>query len=324
MNFLPENYASDDYSGDESREIRDLSLNSVSYANKILGTNSIRASLSSLEGGHMSATFLIKSEESSLVLKLYPYDRLAFGEKLLFDRWDNIEIPTPKIQKFDFTKSNVPFSYMLMDYIPHNSVSFVDLSIEKKYAVLVKMAKYLKVAHRIRLDEFGWVNFHTDGKGDKTWTDTINNILAGRGIFLVNHGLLNKNGLLSLKSIIVRKIPTVSKSSLLHGDCSIGNILLRDDDVAAFIDPDPIGGDGLYDPAYLSSSLVGISSENYDDLLINVYLGRSPTQDDWDKWNIYKILSLIRQISASVKKNSQDSSNKMKLTRLYELIGLSK
>lgn len=324
MNFIPENYVSNDYSGDESREIRDLSLNSASYANKILDANSIRTSLSSLEGGHMSATFLIKSNESSLVLKLYPYDRLAFGERLLFDKWDDIDIPIPKIQKFDFTKSNIPFSYMLMDYIPHNSVSFVDLPVEKRHAVLVEITKYLKVAHRIRLDEFGWINFHTDGKGDKTWIDTINNMLAGRGIFLVNHGLLNKNRLSSLKSIIVKKIPTVSKSSLLHGDCSIGNILLRDKSVAAFIDPDPIGGDGLYDLAYLSSSLVGISSENYDDLLINIYLGRSPTQDDWDKWNIYKILSLIRQISASVKKNSQDSSSKMKLTRLYELIGLYK
>lgn len=148
----------------------------------------------------------------------------------------------------------------------------------------------------------------------------MNNILSGRGEFLVDIELLDRNRLSLVRKIALEHLPQVEKSSLLHGDCSINNILLNEGSVMAFIDPDPIGGDGLYDLAYLSASLMDISSEDYDGLILETYLGKQPTQDEIKKWNVYKILSLIRQVSASVKKKSRDLNTHTKLTQMVELI----
>ncbi|HUD44083.1 MAG TPA: aminoglycoside phosphotransferase family protein [Patescibacteria group bacterium] len=319
MKLNTENYEPINYSGRENPLVENLLANSSLYATQILNADSRTSNFSRLEGGHMSTTFLVETSESRRVLKLYPYDRLAFGENYLFDQWNKANIPVPNILHSDFTKLLVPFSYQMMEFVSGSNTEFAGLSEENRHTVLASIAKYLRRAHEIHLDEFGWINFHTDGKGDKSWVDTMRNMLSGRGKFLADIGLIDRDRL-SLVQQVAEKLPQVERSSLLHGDCSLDNILINDGAVMAFIDPDSIGGDGLYDLAYLSASLMDISEENYDSYLLETYLGKQPTQDEIRKWNVYKILSLIRQVSASVKKKSQNANTNTKLTKMMELI----
>ena len=98
----------------------------------------------------------------------------------------------------------------------------------------------------------------------------------------------------------------MTHSSLLHGDLTPSNILLKDGRLAGFIDPDPIGGDGLYDLAYLLTSSPVLSTRIYEELALETYLQRKPTDDEIIKWNIYKGLSLVKQTSAAIKWNPGD------------------
>lgn len=303
-----ENYDPSIYPIKHNEDVDGLRAGSATFARAVVDQYYPDFNLSSLDNSHhMCELYSLDSPEGRKVLKIFPYPRLAAGEIFLLNTWQSLGIPVAAITHADLSCSAIPYSFTVMDFIPFDKEKDLDrLDGEEVSSVLAELANYLRMAHQVKEQSFGWINYHSDRSGDNTWSETVRKILDGRGKLLVAEGVLTLDELRKFENVAQESTTDVTHSILLHGDLTPSNILLKAGRVAGFIDPDPIGGDRLYDLAYLLTSSTLISTKVHEELALETYLQRKPTNDEMIKWRIYKGLVLVKQTSATIKWNPGD------------------
>lgn len=317
-----ENYDPGIWTTRKDNDVDNLRSRSQTLARTISGQFYPDFNLSLLtDNHHMCELYSLDVPEGRKILKIFPYARLAAGEARLLSEWKSLGIPVPNIIQADLSCLAVPYSFVVMDFIPFDKKKNLDsLENQEMPGILTELARYLRVAHQIKVQNYGWINFHTDGSGDNAWSETIRKVLDARGRLLVSKRILDKNVLKDFESIAQEAVKTVGQGFLLHGDLTPSNILLRDDQVVGVIDPDPIGGDGLYDLAYLLTSSMALYGEEYEEFALAMYLKREPTQDELNRMRIYQVVALMKQVGASIKWNPNDYNLSTRINRLQDSI----
>ncbi len=307
------------YSLSENQKVNNLRIYGRTYAEIITKIHYPGFDLFPLKGGHMCELFIITSSQEKNILKIIPYDRLAVGETLLLKRWGSLGLPVPTIKKSDTSKLEIPYAYIVMEYVDSDICEFDHFSHAQKIRILSTLVSYLRIAHTVRAPSFGWINFHINQRGDSSWQETMIKIIRGRGKTLISKGLIEVALLKRFEMAVLEAIFEPLSPILLHGDFTPSNVLYKKAEVAGLIDPDPIGGDGLYDVAYLSTSVASFLERGYNKILLERYFDRELTAEDYHKWNIYRGLALIRQITAALKKDPKNPNLVTKISVLKKL-----
>jgi len=294
-----EEYNSQSYNIEENPAVSELKSNATKYALDICRAYNLDGEVFQFPNSTTNSVFSVGSEQDRQVLKILPYDRLFFGEVSLLKRWSEAGVSVPRVTHKNDDKKIVPYCFFIMDYLPSSEVRVDNYKVSVVDELISNVIEQLKAGHKIQEVSFGWINYHTDQLGDPNWNTTLIKLLEGRGKSLVLQGALSIHDLERI-SVDVRSLPQIDQSSLLHGDLRPENVIVSPDLNVSIIDPDPIGGDGLYDVAYLSTS---IGVQHVDSLqFLGKYLGTTPSNTDIRRWNIYRALSAIRQCSAVLKK----------------------
>ena len=232
------------------------------------------------DGHHMCELYMLDVPEKRKILKIFPYPRLAAGEAYLLGAWKLLGIPVPNIVQTDLSHSTIPYSFTVMDYVQFDKEKNLNnLNDHEIPEILAELVSYLRTAHQIELQSFGWINFQSDYSGDNSWVETMRKVVNGRGRLLVSKGILRESALKGFEHITQEAAEVVVQGFLLHGDLTPSNVLLRGSQVAGIIDPDPISGDGLYDLAYLLTSSIALSKDEYEEFALIIQVGASI------KWN---------------------------------------
>ncbi len=313
-----ENYDPSIYVTRHNEDTNSLRVGSVTFARTVVDQYYPNFNLSPLDNSHhMCELYSLDSPEGRKILKIFPYPRLAAGEIHLLNTWQSLGIPVATITQADLSYSSIPYPFTVMDFIPFDKEKDLDrLDGEEVSSVLVELANYLRMAHQVEEQSFGWINYHSDRSGDNAWSETVRKILDGRGKLLVTEGVLTPDELRRFENVAQESTVNIVHSFLLHGDLTPSNILFKAGRVAGFIDPDPIGGDGLYDLAYLLTSSMSLSARAHEEFALETYLQRKPTNDEMTKWRIYKGLVLVKQTSAAIKWNPEDHNLPARINKL--------
>lgn len=305
------------YTASENSAVIDLMFNAEGYAEKVCMTYCPMATILRLPGSTTNAVFAINSEDDVRVLKILPFDRLAHGEVHFLEQWGTKGLKVPLLRGKNFNKDIIPYNFFFMDYIQPNNLLIKDLDGTDIKRILIKVTSLLKRGHEIPETAFGWINYHSNKSGDNIWQDTLKKITQGRGRALVDRNLVEVNELNTLEKTISEIDERSVGCSLLHGDLRVENIIVSPNRNVTLIDPDPIGGDGLYDIAYLSTSLPE-ELDMYGTLLQESYLGYQPSSEEMKKWYLYRALATIRQTAGAMKKETAkiQSSKVKRLNRM--------
>jgi len=320
--LLSEQYDPSVYGMQENKLVQQLHSQSALYAQVIAEKVLPGSTPFALGGGHMCSVHRIDIEKKTQVIKIFPYDRLAYGEQKILQTWRQQGVPVPQLIESDFSKSIVPYSYLVMEYLSGVDNTFATFSPDQQKGLLTDVVSLLRRAHEISENSFGWINYHLNQAGDTTWQETVDKFIRGRGQLLVNLGIIAPKQLLHFAERSTHTSQDVHHSALLHGDLTIDNILFNRQHILGFIDSDPIGGDGLYDTAYLSTSIETLGMTGLDPVLLEGYLQRSASPSEAIRWEIYKGMSHIRQLCGMLKKDPQAVQIPVKITQMNHQLDL--
>ncbi|HBL83997.1 MAG: hypothetical protein A2Y17_05835 [Clostridiales bacterium GWF2_38_85] len=176
--------------------------------------------------------FKLTAHEKSYIFKIYNSGWPETG-KLPFVsmKLDEQQIPHAKIFIFNRENSYFPNGYLIEECLPGTTADRLALSTSETMELFKKIAKLVSKVHKIKLTNYGYI-----GDGIAEWTtfseyvyDSFEDCTAN----LLSHKLISKKEYekvrheLHYKLSICDQFPAV----LCHGDLSLKNVLVNQDDI---------------------------------------------------------------------------------------------
>lgn len=221
---------------------------------------------------------LIENADQSLHLQQWA-NHLAVSEGVL----------TPKILLTDTSHTVCPFDFQIMEYI--DGQTLYELRTDEKLVckILEQVSEELQKLHSIRGSKFGLLS---DQK--KYWSWYILDQYDNNVIYLSDNKIIDTNTVDRMyKYTQDSEYRTLPYSSLLHGDLSYNNIIVKNGELAGIIDwEDALFGDPIFDLANLATFHPG----NRHKYFIDSYHGKP---DNFEKlfWSYYLRIAVSKTVS---------------------------
>lgn len=215
------------------------------------------------QGNHM--TYLVDYKDTKYFLRLengQENDNYMEVEATVLNRVGSVGVPTPRVYAVDVSRTKVPFTYQIMEYIAYPDLN----SLYKK-----KTLDLLDIAESIGRNIAKWQSLTFPGFGPfnnqilrqeqklvgihRSYRDYFFLNLDTHLDFLVSHKFLIQGEAQEIKNVIIEKeaLLDLKKGCLVHKDMALWNILGSHREIKSFIDwDDTISGDPMDDISLLA------------------------------------------------------------------------
>jgi len=175
--------------------------------------------------------------ESTVVFKAaltHPDSRVAL-EGWAYERVRRLGVPCPKVIAVDAGRRLFPARYVLMEKVPGQPLSALQLPPDKLGPLLGQVGQYLRLIHSIPIDGFGCLDealylSENRVRGQcETWPDALLQRLNVDAAYLERHGLLAAETLSTMNAVLERHndlLACCDVGFLLHGDLDSGQIFV--------------------------------------------------------------------------------------------------
>lgn len=264
------------------------------------------------EGGQSNPTFLLETENTRYVLRkqppgeLLPSAHAVDREYLVMDALRSSDIPVPKMLCSCEDTSVIGTKFYIMEMIEgrlYTKTALPDLEPVERGAVYLDMVRILAALHQVDANEVGLSSF---GKHGSYYERQVSRWTRQYQASETEHiGAMN-----FLIDWLPNNLPEETKTSVVHGDFRLGNVLLDENEprVVAVLDWElSTLGDGLADLSYwcleyhseaqdqvgmlaqvsdLSES--GIPSES-EILAAYCEFSKRPPMEEWTRYLVYNL-----------------------------------
>lgn len=189
----------------------------------------------------------------------------------------NLGVPAPRVFAADATRSEVPFAYQILEYLPYPDLNKLNKNGTLNFPVIAEeIGRYVAVWQQIRFNGFG----PFDPTVLRSTDQLVGLHATYRDYFLLNWNrhldfLVLKNFLTlsesdDIQRVVATYLPYLDEAEgcLVHKDLALWNILGESEEIKAFIDwDDTISGDATDDLSLLacfhSGQIVSSAIEGY-------------------------------------------------------------
>lgn len=268
------------------------------YVEKYLGTEikDVRA----LRIGNNNQVYVFETAKGrKLVLRMAKPDRRAkfISEQKVMDLARKNLVPTPKVIGVNTDCTIIPgWTFSLSERLPGNPVASKENQGQRVPDLLVYQAgRVLRKINAIPTKGYGMLNEKLEGYYD-SWEDYVLRQFDKAPLQpFIDKGLLSQRDIDAAIAFINenKNLLTNAPRQLLHGDFSLGNMLVSDGKIAGMLDfENASSGDPLWDIAYFrnytADSTIGTNGIS---VLLNGYgqpdLLSNPAA--WKKYNMYRL-----------------------------------
>jgi GT2 family glycosyltransferase/glycosyltransferase involved in cell wall biosynthesis/aminoglycoside phosphotransferase (APT) family kinase protein len=151
------------------------------------------------------------------------------------ERVRRLGVPSPKVLAVDARRRSFPARYVLMEKVPGQPLSALNLTPDKLGPLLRQVGQYLRLIHSVPLEGFGYLDealYLSENRISgqcETWPDAILQRLDVDAAYLERHGLLAADTLDSMNTVLRRYNDLLARCEvgfLLHGDLDSGQIFV--------------------------------------------------------------------------------------------------
>ncbi|HVZ12377.1 MAG TPA: phosphotransferase [Patescibacteria group bacterium] len=212
--------------------------------------------------GEVNAVYFIKTEDGQeCVVRVAPEERGGNSfriETLAFNMCRKVGVPTPEVIALDDSLEIFPEAFMITKKID-GTAGHQSWSTDAEGASLIKqLGHFLSLIHGIKLDGFGREpqvkNGQLVGKFNSQWESLVSDLDAPwREEVLVGKGLLSDEKVQKYRRLFDenKKLFDLPHASLLHGDASLKNTIVKDRRIVGIVDMENcMVGDPVQDIAW--------------------------------------------------------------------------
>lgn len=180
-------------------------------------------------------------------------------EKFIFDRLEDMEIPTPKCLFLDESRELVPFDVLVTEMLPGKNIEadWKTLDIQTRNILSEKAGRILATIHEHRLSFFGELANKEPFHKTKVWSDYIKTRLSYHLKEVRELLIFDSDVSQRCWNIFEHHLPALSgitSPSIVYVDFHFGNLLHLDGNISGVLDFEwAFSGDPLYDFCSLDS-----------------------------------------------------------------------